>query len=293
MCDEEHFGEHSEMFISDDVDQLSASDESEPEAPPNKELDHGDDDDDDDDDSVPAALHKAQDSFSLSGGCSAFSDRCHSIFDSLDSVDRQTSSSLSEDNIRDILCTQPPVPSRKTSHLLSNRPTPKTRGVPDYLLHPERWTHYSLEDVPETSNRDNSKVALSFLSSLQQERKVDSSCDIQQRMIFSRAKRLMEEQDSDQLSTVRAKERRMHLSHLEEEDERERETEGSRTEKSVEKSEKKDKDEETDISGPACWPEDGKQVQKEKKLKESSQGFTYFRNTKAKNYRKSSECSDR
>uniref|UniRef100_A0AAQ5XA91 U5 small nuclear ribonucleoprotein TSSC4 n=1 Tax=Amphiprion ocellaris TaxID=80972 RepID=A0AAQ5XA91_AMPOC len=96
------------------------------------------------------ALHKAQDSFSLSGGCSAFSDRCHSVFDGLDSVDRQTSSSLSEDNIRDILCTQPPFPSRKTSHLLSNRPTPKTRGVPDYLLHPERWTHYSLEDVPET-----------------------------------------------------------------------------------------------------------------------------------------------
>uniref|UniRef100_A0A3P8RM29 Uncharacterized protein n=1 Tax=Amphiprion percula TaxID=161767 RepID=A0A3P8RM29_AMPPE len=135
------------MFISDDVDQLSVSDESEPEEAPNRKLDHGGDDDDDDDvDSVPAALHKAQDSFSLSGGCSAFSDRCHSVFDGLDSVDRQTSSSLSEDNIRDILCTQPPFPSRKTSHLLSNRPTPKTRGVPDYLLHPERWTHYSLED---------------------------------------------------------------------------------------------------------------------------------------------------
>lgn len=280
--------------MSDDVDQLSVSDESEPEEPPSKKLDHGDDDDVD---SVPAALHKAQDSFSLSGGCSAFSNRCHNIFDGLDSVDRQSSSSLNKDNIRDILCTQPPLPSRKTSHPLSNCPTPKKRGVPDYLLHPERWTRYSLEDVPETSNQDNSKVALSFLSSLQQDRKGDSSCDLQQRMIFSRAKRPMEEQVADQLSTVRAKEKRMHLSHLEEEDEdgkggQRETTEGRRTEKSVEKSEKKDKDEETDISGPACQTEDNKQVQKEKKIKESGQGFTHFRNTKAKNYRKSSECSD-
>lgn len=285
MCDQELVREHSDC-----VDQLSDSDESEPEELPNRELDHGGDDDDDDD-SVPAAFHKAQDSFSLSGGCSAFSERSHSIFGCLDIVDLQTSSSLSQENIRDRLCPQPPVPSRNTSHLLSSCPTPpKKRGVPDYLVHPERWTHYSLEDVTETSDQDNSKVAHSFLSSLQQERKRDSSCDIQQRMIFSRPKRQMEEQPADQLSTVRGKERRIHLSHLEEEDEKGRQrekTEGRRTEKS----EEKDKDQETDKSGPVTLAEDKNQVQKNK-MEESSQGFMYFRNTKAKNYRKSSGCED-
>lgn len=289
MCDQNHGREHSEMFNSDDVDQLSVSDDSEPEEPPNRELDHGGDDDD----YVPAAFHKAQDSFSLSGGCTAFSERSNSIFGCLDSVDLQTSSSLTQKNIRDRQCPQPPFHSRKTSCLVSSCPTPpKKRGVPDYLVHPERWTHYSLEEVTETSDQDNSKVAHCFLSSLQKERQRDSSCDIQQRMIFSRPKRLIEEQPADHLSTVRGKERRMHLSHLEEEDEddkgRQREkTEGRRTEKS----EEKDKDEETDKSGPVGQAEDNKQVQKNK-IEESSQGFTYFRSTKAKNYRKSSGCED-
>lgn len=292
MGDQKHAREHSEMLNSVDVDELSVSDESEPEEPPISELDH-----DDDDDSVPAAFHTTPSSFSLSGGSSAFSDRSHSIFDCLDNVDQQTSSSLSQESIRDRLCPQPPFASRKTSYLLSNCPTPpKKRGVPDYLVHPERWTRYSLEDVTETSDQDNSKVAHQFLSSLQQERKKDSFCDIQQKMIFSRPKRQMEEQPADQLSTVRIKERRMHLSHLEEEDEdeegKQREKMRRRTEKSVEKTEGKDKDEETDTSGAVGLAEDNKQVQKEKKIEESTQGFTYFRNKKAKNYRKSSGSED-
>uniref|UniRef100_A0A3B5AT09 U5 small nuclear ribonucleoprotein TSSC4 n=1 Tax=Stegastes partitus TaxID=144197 RepID=A0A3B5AT09_9TELE len=94
--------------------------------------------------------------FFLSGGSSAFSDRSHSIFDCLDSVDQQTSSSLSQESTTDRLFTQPPFPSRKTSHLSSNCPIPpKKRGVPDYLVHPEKWTRYSLEDVTETSDQDN------------------------------------------------------------------------------------------------------------------------------------------
>ncbi|XP_008296651.1 U5 small nuclear ribonucleoprotein TSSC4 [Stegastes partitus] len=292
MGDQEHDREHSEMLNSDYVDQLSVSDDSEPEEPPIRELDHNEDDD-----SVPAAFHTARSSFSLSGGSSAFSDRSHSIFDCLDSVDQQTSSSLSQESTTDRLFTQPPFPSRKTSHLSSNCPIPpKKRGVPDYLVHPEKWTRYSLEDVTETSDQDNRKVAHQFLSSLQQERTRDSSCDSQQKMIFSRPKRQAEEQPADHLSTVRVKERRMHLSHLEEEDEdeegRQKEKMRRRTEKSVEKTEEKGKDEETDTSGAVAWTEDSKQVEREKKIEESTQGFTYFRNTKAKNYRKSSGCED-
>uniref|UniRef100_A0A3B4XKD8 U5 small nuclear ribonucleoprotein TSSC4 n=1 Tax=Seriola lalandi dorsalis TaxID=1841481 RepID=A0A3B4XKD8_SERLL len=100
----------------------------------------------------------AQTSFSLKGGSSAFSDRSHSIFDCLDSVTQLTSSSVNQDQVTDgeFVRPQPPRPSRKTSHPPSTDPTPpKKRGVPDYLVHPERWTHYSLEDVSETSEQDN------------------------------------------------------------------------------------------------------------------------------------------
>ena len=40
-------------------------------------------------------------------------------------------------------------------------------GVPDYLLHPERWTCYSLEDVPDSSDADNRAAAHQYLSGLQ------------------------------------------------------------------------------------------------------------------------------
>uniref|UniRef100_A0A3Q0TFJ8 U5 small nuclear ribonucleoprotein TSSC4 n=1 Tax=Amphilophus citrinellus TaxID=61819 RepID=A0A3Q0TFJ8_AMPCI len=94
-------------------------------------------------------------SFSLSGGSSAFSDRSHSIFDCLDSIDRQTLSSLNQNPVTD----KPLLYTQKTNPPPSICPTPpKKRGVPDYLVHPERWTHYSLEDVSETSDQDNSRV---------------------------------------------------------------------------------------------------------------------------------------
>ncbi|MEE6518537.1 hypothetical protein FKM82_029605 [Ascaphus truei] len=46
-------------------------------------------------------------------------------------------------------------------------PVPAAR-LPDYLAHPERWTKYSLEDVPETTDRSNRSAALSFLGELRQ-----------------------------------------------------------------------------------------------------------------------------
>uniref|UniRef100_A0A8C9ZYM7 U5 small nuclear ribonucleoprotein TSSC4 n=1 Tax=Sander lucioperca TaxID=283035 RepID=A0A8C9ZYM7_SANLU len=166
------------MLNTDDVDELSASDESEPEeqpssAPFDPELD--DDDDDDDYDyggeaeiSALAAGHQAKSSFSLRGGSSAFSNRSHSIFECLDSVARPTASSLSQDNVTDGVFARPlpPHPSRKTSQPLSNCPTPaKKKGVPDYLVHPERWTRYSLEEVTMTCDKEqlNSRPRSSVL----------------------------------------------------------------------------------------------------------------------------------
>uniref|UniRef100_A0A3Q2VI95 U5 small nuclear ribonucleoprotein TSSC4 n=1 Tax=Haplochromis burtoni TaxID=8153 RepID=A0A3Q2VI95_HAPBU len=197
MCDQKHVRQHGDMINSDDGDQLSASDESEPEQQPSRapfdpDLDHSDDDDDDV--CAPAAIPISQSSFSLSGGTSAFSDRSHSIFDCLDSIGRQTFSSLNQNTVAD----ESSLHSQNTSHPSSICPTPpKKRLVPDYLVHPERWTHYSLEDVNESSDQENSRVAYQFLSSLGQEARGSSPCDLQHKMIF-RPKQLPKEQPNDQ-----------------------------------------------------------------------------------------------
>lgn len=291
MCDQKPGRQRGDMINSDDGDQLSASDESEPEQQPSRapfdpDLDHSDDDDDDDDVCAPATIPTSQSSFSLSGGTSAFSDRSHCIFDCLDSIGRQTSSSRNQNTVAD-----DSLHSQSTSQPSSICPTPpKKRFVPDYLVHPERWTHYSLEDVNESSDQENSRVAYQFLSSLGQEARGSSPCDLRHKMIF-RPKQLLKEQPNDQLSPVSAKETGMHLSHLLEEEEDE-EAEGRKTEEHLEKTEKGQTDEEKDTSGATGQGEETKEVQKEKKVEESRCQFTSFRNMMSKNYRKRSGCED-
>uniref|UniRef100_A0A8C2ZZ22 U5 small nuclear ribonucleoprotein TSSC4 n=1 Tax=Cyclopterus lumpus TaxID=8103 RepID=A0A8C2ZZ22_CYCLU len=310
MCDQKNGGDHGAMLNSEDVDELSASDESEPEelhrsAPFDPELDDDDDDDDDDDGgevviSAPAAGHRVQTPFSLRGGSSAFSNRSHSIFECLDSVARLASSSRTQEKVTDGVFARPlpPRSRRKMSQPASTCPTPaKKRGVPDYLVHPERWTHYSLEDVEETSDKDNRKAAHHFLTSLQQrkgqqESQSDTSCNIV---------------PADQLSVVRGKEKETRLSHLEEvvEDEEGREKEmagGRRTDQRVEKAEERLRDEEKDTKGAVGPPEEKKRVQKEtyeeeeekemEEMEEANPAFTSFRKTKRMNYRKSSRQED-
>ncbi|XP_026233905.1 protein TSSC4 [Anabas testudineus] len=289
---------------SDDVDELSASDDSEPEEEPNRapfdpELDSDDDDDNNVEEAVVSTV-AAQTPFSLRGGSLAFSDRSHSIFDCLDT--QLSSSSLKQDHITNKVFVQPHSshPSRKTSLPPSTSPTPpKKRGVPDYLVHPERWTCYSLEDVPETSDQDNRRAAHQFLSGLQHEKESDSPCNIQQRMVFSRPKRPLKEKTTDQVSAVKGQEKGMHLSHLEQEEEEGSEREkagGGRTDERedgmVERNEKEDTRRKTERPEE----EKQKQVQKEKeeeeKIEEVSCGFASFRKTKSKNYRKNAEQED-
>ncbi|XP_029977245.1 U5 small nuclear ribonucleoprotein TSSC4 [Sphaeramia orbicularis] len=302
MCDEENGGDNGTMSKSDDIDDLSASDESEPEeqpssAPFDPELD-GDNDDDDDVRAVsvaaPASRPTALSSFSLKGGGSDFSNRSQSIFDCLDSVAKLASSSLGQDNVIDGVFARPlpPVHSRKTSQPPLSSPTPaKKRGVPDYLVHPDRWTHYSLEDVAETSDQGNSRVAHQFLAGLQQKKEdpepdSQSSCSSQQKIIFSKPNRASKEQNPDELVSTRGKEKGMRLSHLEDEDDEE----GGRA---------KEKPEETHIDSKVA-KEGGfkKLVQKEKGLKEEDEeagmkqednpSFVSFKKTNRKTYRKSS-----
>lgn len=313
MCDQKNGVDLRE----DDLDELSASDESEAEeqpssAPFDPELD---DDDDDDDDvraavvSAPAVGHRAQSSFSLRGGNSAFSNRSHSIFDCLDSVAQLAGSSLKQDTDTTFARPLPPGPSRKTSQPPPSSPTPaKKRGTPDYLVHPERWTHYSLEDVAETSNQGNRMAAHQYLSSLQQHKEQQesqsvSSSNTQQKMVFSRPSGLRREHQAGQPSAVRCKETETRLTHLEEEDENEESKEkqraGGSADHTVENAEGRNQDEEKDEKGGAGRAEKKELVQKEKgeeeseeKIEEANQGFTSFRKTNRKNYRKSSGQGD-
>lgn len=237
MCDDKN----GKSPKSDDENELSASDESEPEeapssAPFDPELDGEDDDDEEDQDKPTDKV--AQDAtqksspFSLRGGSSGFSSRSHSIFDCLDNMAKMTSSSLGQDNVIDGVFARPiaPPPSRKTSHPPSASPIPaKKRGVPDYMVNPDRWTHYSLEDAAETSDRGNSRVAHQYLASLLQKKDEpvnQDSYNSEEKIIFSKPNRVGKEQPGNK-PEKEAKEKGMRLSHLEEEEDEEEDKKGA------------------------------------------------------------------
>lgn len=288
MCDDKN-GKSSK---SDDENELSASDESEPEeapstAPFDPELDGEDDSDDDDvvEYVAPGGGQKTS-TFNLKGGGSEFSSRSQSIFDCLDNVAKVTSSSLGQDNVIDGVFARPlpPLPSRKTSHPPSSSPVPaKKRGVPDYMVNPDRWTHYSLEDVPETSDKGNSRVAHEFLASLQPKKELSdslNSLESLQKIIFSKPNRVGKEQTGNrQLWAERRKEKGMSLSHLDEEDE-----EGDNKRGAGNKPEQSTKNE--DIKSEQTGV--GKQKAKEDVTEETTiqAGFSSFKKSTRKTYRK-------
>lgn len=112
--------------------------------------------------------------FRLTGGSSSFCDRSRDIFAQLESAAKLTSKDLGEDNILDGTFARPAPPS--PPHAVQNKcgvghevtkKQPPGKELPDYLAHPERWTHYSLEDIAETSDRKNSQVAHEYIRELQ------------------------------------------------------------------------------------------------------------------------------
>uniref|UniRef100_A0A3P9HXC1 U5 small nuclear ribonucleoprotein TSSC4 n=1 Tax=Oryzias latipes TaxID=8090 RepID=A0A3P9HXC1_ORYLA len=231
--------------------ELSASDESEPEeelsrAPFDPELD--DSDDGGEEACALGATRSPASTFVLSGGNSAFSDRSRSVFDCLDGVERQTAPPLPEESMPPPKC---PPPAKK-------------RGVPDYLLHPDRWTRYSLEDVKETTDQENRRAAHNFLSSLRPEEGnrppgEPPPHDQQQKVVFSKPKRAFKEEISE--SDQQGKEKRLHLSHLAEEEEEDNRAAG-KTQQDAEE----DRDQQ-----------------------ESLPSFTPFKKMKRKSYRRSSD----
>lgn len=282
MSDHRNVSGNEDPINTGDVLELSASDESDPEETPSEapfdpELDHSDEDREMMT-SASASAPTAQGTFTLSGGSSGFSFRSRNIFDCLDSVEKRSITALNQGKS---------AGTRKTSHPPSTSPIPeKKRGVPDYLVHPERWTRYSLEDVAESSNEDNRRAAQEFLSSLNQVTKSDPRCDIQKRMIFSRPQRLPKEQVPMQLFPDLQGKEKLQLSHLAEEDEDNEGRERAKvTEQTTETIKQEIKNEEESISEAVA-------LEEEKKLDKSTINFTSYRKTKVKNYRKNSAEKD-
>ncbi|XP_072277828.1 U5 small nuclear ribonucleoprotein TSSC4 [Pyxicephalus adspersus] len=136
--------------------------------------------DNDDEDNAQDHRHESPlQPFTLKGTDVGFSQRSHGIFGGL--LDVQKCSSLSQFTIKgkqgasDSLDLEVPasnLPEQKeksntgsTNVTTKKRSAPASR-LPDYLAHPERWTKYNLEDVPDTSDRTNRNTALSFLLEL-------------------------------------------------------------------------------------------------------------------------------
>ncbi|XP_015194187.2 U5 small nuclear ribonucleoprotein TSSC4 [Lepisosteus oculatus] len=127
--------------------------------------------------------------FQLKGTSTGFSSRSQSIFDCLESAAKLAMPSLGDDNLIDRTFVRPlPPASRKRD---GGEDAPKARSktppdsssskaVPDYLVNPERWTKYSLEDVPETSSAKNAAVAQEYIETLQQRRKRSWAVDNQE-----------------------------------------------------------------------------------------------------------------
>ncbi|XP_072527285.1 U5 small nuclear ribonucleoprotein TSSC4 isoform X1 [Salminus brasiliensis] len=124
------------------------------------------------------AVPEGKPAFKLTGGSSGFSFRSRSIFDQLDSAIKLTSNQLADDNVLDGTFARPappspprPVPMMCGGASERTKKASSAKRVPDYLAHPERWTRYSLDDVPETSDKKNSQVAHEFIRGLQDRRR--------------------------------------------------------------------------------------------------------------------------
>nr|XP_029495315.1 protein TSSC4-like [Oncorhynchus nerka]XP_029495316.1 protein TSSC4-like [Oncorhynchus nerka]XP_029495317.1 protein TSSC4-like [Oncorhynchus nerka]XP_029495318.1 protein TSSC4-like [Oncorhynchus nerka] len=247
MCEQEDHGDGGRNKLSNSdaiklTDNLSLSD-SDPEER-NESIDPevedlSSSDDEEHQNSCPGPKKPA---FSLTGGSSSFSNRSRSIFDCLESAAKLSSSHLGQDNVIDGVFARPPPPpllpsgkkyGEKVGELVSK--PPQKRGVPDYLVNPERWTRYDLEDVPDTSDSKNSMVAQQYIQSLQQKEKENTmeddpeepftptfnqgqSSSSEHKIVFSRPSRSQKDESAEVNKPDRTK-AGMGLCHLDDEEE--------------------------------------------------------------------------
>ncbi|KAM3919093.1 U5 small nuclear ribonucleoprotein TSSC4 isoform 1-T2 [Leptodactylus fuscus] len=200
-----------------DPDTLSLSD-SDPALSDEAEvtsLSPGEEEDDEEDSRQEGEQKSSVIPFSLKGTNASFSQRSFDIFGGL--LDVQKSSPLVQPNTKcevvdssmdevkeeksEGVSAEQAAPIKPTSKgFTSPKPKGPSGRVPDYLTHPERWTKYSLENAPDTSDRTNRATALNFLTDLKHQREAkevpkdtsvhlynqDSSSAGEGRILFSR-----------------------------------------------------------------------------------------------------------
>ncbi|KAF7688026.1 protein TSSC4 [Silurus meridionalis] len=237
--------------------------------------------------------------FKLAGASFGFSYRSKSIFDHLDGAVKLTSSQLAEDNVVDGTFARPapPSPPRKQIDKESTKKVSSTKTVPGYVLHPERWTRYDLDDVPETSDKKNSQVAHEFIQGLRNRRRSqeadagsfnpafnqDHGSRSEHKIIFSKPGQLSKEAGQNLQKVDRIKTKEVGLVHLDDELEEEEggEEEGAKMASphhnlSADGKKKKRK-----------WMEEPSE-----ELKESNIPFSSGRKVNRKNFRKTVEDED-
>ncbi|KAG8438141.1 hypothetical protein GDO86_008725 [Hymenochirus boettgeri] len=167
---------------------LTLSD-SDPELPDEAEvasISFGEEEEDEDDIRQDGNLMSPVTPFSLKGTDANFSQRSLSIFGDLKEVQRIGGKNLHNPTSTETLgfpsspdrdsVTNIPKFSLLSENKVSSKSQPvssldkKVASLPDYMSHPERWTKYSLEDVPDTSDYTNRSTALNFMAELQQQR---------------------------------------------------------------------------------------------------------------------------
>lgn len=238
---------------------------------------------------------QGKNTFKLTGGSLGFSFRSRSIFDQLDTAVKNTSSQLTEDNIIDGAFARPAPPSPPMKHQNREKTSKASaKTVPDYQLHPERWTRYDLDDVADTDDRKNSQVAHEFIQGLRNRKRSQEataslfspdfnqqhSSSSEHKIIFTKPSQCSKDEGQDLHKVDRAKTKEVGLVHLDEEQEEDDEEEKGKKEsvpyKPAEKKKRK-------------WM-DGRNIKEENK--ETNVMFSSGRKVNRKNIRKSVEDED-
>ena len=72
--------------------------------------------------------------------------------------------------------------------------------VPDHVKNPEKYTKYSLKDVPEISNKSNSAAAFDFLQKLKNrnQEEEEPAADLSQKIVFKKKERKIPKSNEEQ-----------------------------------------------------------------------------------------------
>ncbi|XP_065840897.1 U5 small nuclear ribonucleoprotein TSSC4-like [Oscarella lobularis] len=100
--------------------------------------------------------------FALSGTESDFRARAAAVFNSIPAPTAKTNESEADAIV------MPPPSSRPQRRREAAK---RAKPAPDHVLHPDKWTKYSLDDVNVCSDAQNSRAAFDFLAELRERKR--------------------------------------------------------------------------------------------------------------------------